>query len=109
MKADWEALPGAILRRVNNEATGADIGTMTACAKADPKRYAKVNAETMAPVYEKRERERAEAKAAAEAEAEAQRKRLEQRMRQQAENLTKAIDQRLAEHGVPSAVKPRKG
>ena len=76
-------------------------------AKCAPALYAEVNAEAMQPLYEEQERKKAEAKAAAEAEERERQKRLEDRARQQHENLVKTIDQRMAHHGVPTRLKKR--
>ena len=108
MKAEWESLTTDIdkhARGIRDIETGRRLANMSACAKDDPKRYAKVNAEAMAPIYEAKEKARAEAKAKAEAEEADRQKRLEARAQAQHEKLMTAIDQRIAQHGAPTRAK----
>ena len=106
-KAERENLKAAITRRATKCATGEDLALMSKAAKTDPKLYAEINAEAMAPIYAEQQRKRDELEAAAEAEKVEAEKRRQDRAQQHHDNLIRAIDQRIAHHGVPTGAKRR--
>ena len=106
MQPDWNALKADITEHARGKrdaSSGRRVGNMAACARADSRRYAEINAEAMAPIH-------AEAKArleAAQAEARARAAEQEHQAAKRAEQVSRMIDQRVA-HALANQGKPKK-